>query len=272
MTSSDSKIEKIQTYFKVLSSVAPTLNTASDELTKAVSVLDENLKKLNVGLTAWVTFRSRVAHPSMRDEEYDDDQIGYGKVDGKWGIALRRIWGNYAMEEFGAEGPWLFNDAPREMRLLGVDKIPELIEALGKEASETTKKVRDTTKQVNDLAAAVAEITNGPQAARSKRPVLAGAGELPIEQREYIKMRLRIKQKFLAEIVEQASRWELNGSELGVCFPAEKRPFAEMLLATDTLSKISDIVREYLGDAFRVVVKSDPVFVNSTTSRGKGGK
>ena len=74
MTSSDSKIEKIQTHFKALSSVAPTLNAASDELTKAVAVLDENLKKLNVGLTAWVTFRSRAVHPSMRDEEYDDDE------------------------------------------------------------------------------------------------------------------------------------------------------------------------------------------------------
>jgi hypothetical protein len=268
MTSSDSKIEKIQTHFKALSSVAPTLNAASDELTQAVAVLDENLKKLNVGLNAWVTFRSRAAHPSLSDEEYDVDQIGYGKVDGKWGIALRHIWGNYALEEFGGEGPWLFNDAPRELRLLGVDKIPELIEALGKEASETTKKVRETTKQVHDLAAAVAEVTNEPQTA-----VVVGTGELPVAQREYIKTRVRIKQKFLGEILDQASRWELRGSELRICFLAEKQPFAEMLKGRDSLAKLTGIVKEYLGDTFKVVVNTEPsTIVDSATSKGKGGK
>jgi hypothetical protein len=174
MASNDSKIEKIQTHFQALSTVAPTLNAASDELTKAVAVLDETLKKLNVGLAAWVTVRSRaVCNPHLSDEEYDADQIGYDKVEGKWGVALRHIWGNYASEEFGGEGPWLFNDAPRELRLLGVDKIPELIEALGKEASETTKKVQEKTKQVRELASVIEKLVIEPKPTLSER-VVAG--------------------------------------------------------------------------------------------------
>jgi hypothetical protein len=84
------KFAKIQTNFKALSSVAGSLNAASDELTKAVSVLDEALKKLNVGLTVWVLLRSWAPDPG----EYDEEQIGYCKVNAKWGISLRRIWGD----------------------------------------------------------------------------------------------------------------------------------------------------------------------------------
>jgi hypothetical protein len=162
MTSSDSKVTKIQTHFKALSEASPSLNAASDELTKTIGILDESLKKLNVGLTAWVTFRSRV-DDEYHPERFDDDQIGYCKLNGTWGIALRRVWGDPSYDADGGEGPWLFNDASREMRLSSVDKIPELIEALAKEALSTTKKIQEKTKQVLELAGAVKEIADAPK-------------------------------------------------------------------------------------------------------------
>jgi hypothetical protein len=55
MTSGDSKITKLQTDFQALSKIATELNVSSDGLTKTVGLLDEALKKLNVGLTVWVT-------------------------------------------------------------------------------------------------------------------------------------------------------------------------------------------------------------------------
>jgi hypothetical protein len=145
------KVEKLQTDFKALTSVSASLNTASDELAKAVSVLDEALKKLNIGLTVWVTFRSW----SSERDEYDEEQIGYCKLAGKWGIALRRIWGDINFEQRAEDGPWVFNDGPREMRLAGVDKFPELIEALNKEASNATKKIQEKTQEVRELASVI---------------------------------------------------------------------------------------------------------------------
>jgi prefoldin subunit 5 len=159
MSPTDSKIAKIQAHFQTLSTVAPTLNSASDELNRCVASLDESLKKLNAGLTVWVSFRSR----GVEEDEYDDDQIGYAKVDGKWGIAIRHIWGNYATEKFGDEGPWFFNDASRDLRLLAVDQLPELIEALGEEASKVTKRVQEKTKQVHELATAIEQVAKPPQ-------------------------------------------------------------------------------------------------------------
>jgi prefoldin subunit 5 len=160
MTSNDSKIEKIQLHFQALTSLASALNVASDELSKNVSILDEALKKLNIGLTTWVTFRSQ----AVEENEYSDDQIGYCKVEGKWGIALRHIWGDYGRDEYGGEtGPWLFNDAPREFRIAAADKIPEVIEALGKEALNTTKKVQEKARQVGELASVIEKIANAPK-------------------------------------------------------------------------------------------------------------
>jgi hypothetical protein len=154
MTSSDSKVTKIQLQYQALAVISTSLNNASDELTKSVSVLDESLKKLNVGLSAWVSFRSR----TVSGDQYDEDQIGYCKVDGKWGIALRRIWGDYTEEGSGEEGPRLFNDASREWRILAADKIPEVIEALSQQASETTKKVQEKARVVGELASAIESI------------------------------------------------------------------------------------------------------------------
>jgi prefoldin subunit 5 len=156
MTSNDSKFEKVQADFQALSVVASSLNSASDELTKVVGILDGALQKLNIGLSVWVDYANRAEQPG----EIDEDQIGYCKVNGKWGIGLRRVWGNSNEEFFDSEGPWLFNDSPREMRLKSVDKIPELIEALSKAATEMTKKVQEKTQGVRELAGVIEQIAS----------------------------------------------------------------------------------------------------------------
>jgi hypothetical protein len=169
MNFDEPKFAKVQTHFKALSSVAGSLNTASDELTKAVSVLDEALKKLNIGLTVWVDSIG----VDLMPPEYDMQQIGYSKVNNKWGIALRRIWGDESTDQFHEEGPWLFSDAPREMRLYGVDKISALIEALSKEASTATKKIQEKTQDVRELASAIEYLGKppAPVVATQKPPV-----------------------------------------------------------------------------------------------------
>lgn len=156
MSLNDSKT-KIQANFQTLSNAASSLNAASDELTKVVGRLDEALKKLNVGLTDWVIFEDR--SDELNPDRYDCDQIGYCKVNGKWGIGLRHIWGHEGYGEHNVDGPWLFNDAPREKRLGSVDKISELIESLSKKTSHTTKKIQEKTKEVSELALAIEDAT-----------------------------------------------------------------------------------------------------------------
>ena len=50
-----------------------------------------------------------------------------------------------------------FGDAPRWLRILGVGKIPDLLEALIKSTEETTKKIKTKTAEANQLATAIAQ-------------------------------------------------------------------------------------------------------------------
>jgi hypothetical protein len=268
MTSSDSKIEKIQTHFKALSSVAHSLNTASDQLTKVVSALDEPLKKLNVGLTVWLTFRRR----DVEEWEYDEDQIGYAKVNGKWGIALRRIWGDNRADHFGDEGPWSFNDAPRDMRIAGVDKIPEVIEALGKEAFETTKTIHQKTEEVRELAGVIEKLTSQPSSTdRSKKAGKRIAAGLSVEQLTAIFEGVLHQQKSLGELLGSASCWKLVGSNLHIYFPAAKRQFSEQITGPGTHSTIAGVAKEVLGFPVQLVVKLEPPVMDTSAAGNDKG-
>jgi DNA polymerase-3 subunit gamma/tau len=95
---------------------------------------------------------------------------------------------------------------------------------------------------------------------------------ITVEQVAEIKAAIQAQQKFLGELVEQSSLWELEGAELRVYFPVEKRPFAEMLEGRDTLEKIRSISSKTLGRAVRVCAKLEAVAAAAATaSRAAGG-
>jgi DNA polymerase-3 subunit gamma/tau len=81
------------------------------------------------------------------------------------------------------------------------------------------------------------------------------------EQVAEIKSAVQAQQKFLGELVEQSSRWELDGAELRIYFLPEKRPFAEMLEGRDSLEKIRAISSKALGRTVRVCAKLEAVTV-----------
>lgn len=149
MTSNESKIP---VDLKALSTAAHSLNIASNNLSAVVRDLDDDLRRLNFGLTVWVPFLFREDGESPI---IDHDEVGYAKVNGKWGVALRRVSGNEDQETFYVDGPWLFNDAPREMRLSCVGGVPKVLEALFAEAVNTAKEIEQKIKVVRDLTQAV---------------------------------------------------------------------------------------------------------------------
>jgi DNA polymerase-3 subunit gamma/tau len=94
---------------------------------------------------------------------------------------------------------------------------------------------------------------------------------ITVEQVAEIKSAIQAQQKFLGELVEQSSRWELEGAELRIYFSAEKRPFAEMLEGRDTLEKIRSISGKTLGRAVRVCAKLEGVAATATASHAGSG-
>lgn len=86
------------------------------------------------------------------------------------------------------------------------------------------------------------------------------------EQLAEIKSAIQAQQKFLGELVEHSSGWELDGAELRIYFSPDKRPFAEMIEGRETLEKIRVVSSTVLGRAVRVCAKLDSVAAAAAAS------
>ena len=163
---SESLNHRISASYKQLTAAASELNTVSDELGKFVTALDSALRRLNLGIATWLRLESR----EDGSGNYIKRDLGYAKVSGKWGIALRTMTGNHNAVEDGIEEEWLFNDAPRALRIEAVEKLPDLFDSLVKEADLATRQIRSKTEHVQQLANALGE----QAAAAAQAPAAAG--------------------------------------------------------------------------------------------------
>lgn len=153
-------LERVASYYSQLSTVAADLNAVSDELGKSIAEIDAALKKLNLGITTWVTIQSGDGDRFRDNYSFWSRDIGYAKVDSKWGITLRNVDGDYRNPDDERVEKWRFDDAPRSLRLESIDKIPELLEKLSKEAAKTTKDIRAKLCEVQSVASAVKGAAN----------------------------------------------------------------------------------------------------------------
>jgi DNA polymerase III subunit gamma/tau len=74
-----------------------------------------------------------------------------------------------------------------------------------------------------------------------------------------IKAVIQAEKKFLGELVEQSSRWQVEGPELRIFFPMEKRAFAELLEGRDALEKLRGAASKVLGKPVRVCAKIESI-------------
>jgi DNA polymerase III subunit gamma/tau len=102
--------------------------------------------------------------------------------------------------------------------------------------------------EVKEKAAAPAQVV------KEKTPEVASSG-LNTTQVSEIKAGIQAQQKFIGELLEHSSRWELDGMELRIYFPAEKSAFAGLIEGRDTLEKIRNVSGKVLGRAVRVCAK-----------------
>lgn len=189
-------LERVANYYSQLSTVATDLNAVSDELGKSIAEIDAALKKLNLGITTWVRIHGDDGNPFADDSFWSRD-IGYAKVSNKWGISLRTIDGQHSDPDRSVTEEWPFNDAPRSLRLEAIDKIPELLETLSKDAVKTTKDIRARLGE----AQAVAEAIKGAASSPVRKAVCAAlvdAGHNAAAQ------------------LLSASSWTINGASLRI--------------------------------------------------------
>jgi hypothetical protein len=86
-------------------------------------------------------------------------------------------------------------------------------------------------------------------------------------QVESILENVRGQTKMLAGLVEQVTRWELEGSEMRVYFPRDRSALAEMLETTrDAMERLRTIASQVVGQPLRVCVKLDSAPTGSATA------
>ena len=80
-------------------------------------------------------------------------------------MTLRTYSGNQGDPDRDDVEQWLFNDAPRSLRLSAIGKIPELLDTLSVEASSsnTAKQVQAKLTEAKEVTAAVTEALNNFQ-------------------------------------------------------------------------------------------------------------
>ncbi|HXN52903.1 MAG TPA: DNA polymerase III subunit gamma/tau [Candidatus Acidoferrum sp.] len=111
-----------------------------------------------------------------------------------------------------------------------------------------------------------------PQSAATQiaAPPAAHVSGIKQEQVAEIKQMVQAQQKFLGELIEHGTRWELDGAELRIYFPPDKRPFAEMLEGREPLEKVRIASGKVLGRAVRVCAKLEVVAAAAASASRAG--
>ena len=87
-------------------------------------------------------------------------------------------------------------------------------------------------------------------------------------QVESIRSAIATQEKFLSELVGNASRWEMSGGEVRLFFPMESRALADMLQQREPMERLRTIAGRILGRTVRVCVKLEAVQSGGTSSNG----
>ncbi|OLC91053.1 MAG: DNA polymerase III subunit gamma/tau [Acidobacteria bacterium] len=114
----------------------------------------------------------------------------------------------------------------------------------------------------------------GTMSAPSEVAAPKGQGTAPrvhgisVEQVAEIKAAIQAQQKFLGELVEHGSTWELEGPELCIYFSPDKHAFAEMIGGRESLEKIRNVSSKVLGRAVRVCARLESVAAAAASASG----
>ncbi|MES2392934.1 MAG: hypothetical protein V4555_14910 [Acidobacteriota bacterium] len=142
------------THLKRLADSAAKLNEVSDRLTKQIEQIDAALKRLNLGVTAWVT----IFESEDEDGNCLREELGYTRIGSRWGVALRTASGTRGDECEPDRTFSAFADAPRQLRIKAVEHIPKLLDQISADAEAMVEKLTPEVAEVAKLTHALEAI------------------------------------------------------------------------------------------------------------------
>lgn len=144
-----------------ITAAATDLNAASNDLGATISAIETFLETRNIGVPAWV----RVKGWQDEDGAYWKRELGYDRFGGSWHLAIRESRGHDNFPDDERVDTWSFNNSPRKARISAVDKLPELLKELVKEADRTARRLREKSVEVKAFAATL-NISTTPKKGR----------------------------------------------------------------------------------------------------------
>jgi len=149
--------DKIDSTLKKLASVSQSLNQASDLVTARIGEVESALREYKLGVEAWVDIRRWYDEGQFTDGSWyrlgRTRRLAYGKKDGKWGLLTYII----AEESDEYEEFAFLREAPRDLRLNAIDKLPELLDALVEKAVQTAQEASRKAEKAGHIAAGLAK-------------------------------------------------------------------------------------------------------------------
>lgn len=233
-------VDPLPSSLRSLSISAAALNTATLRLTKSIEILDSSLKKLNLGISSWIEISSE---HSPDERFWSKEELGYAKVNGKWGLALRVFNGDECVtdEEGTSCTEWLFCDAARDLRIRALPHLPRLIVQLNSDAESITSKITERVKEAEELAGAIEII------ARS------GTSSSSIEQlQQYVITALQnARSQGSASDALTHAIWSLNNDTVQIKTELSKT-MLPMVVNAEAEKIIRQTIREYGSEYLKV--------------------
>jgi hypothetical protein len=130
-----------------LSHLAQVLNKETDAYSEALSQLENKLKKMNLGIEAWVNLaESSVSGNPMRSTFWRT-MLGFAKTSDGWGFAVKQVRVESGFYENDESCPWenhydesepkLLLKASREQRIIAAQRMEYLLKELTGQARAT---------------------------------------------------------------------------------------------------------------------------------------
>jgi hypothetical protein len=136
---------------KQLSYAAEGLNNVSDIFNGEIKTIEEALASYNIGVSAWAracTLDEKALDNDGAQIEYTRQiSIGYDKRAGNWCLMASSF-----IPEWEDFSEWILRDAPRDVRLVAIQGIPNLLEKLIEEAKKLTAEITQKTTEARALA------------------------------------------------------------------------------------------------------------------------
>jgi hypothetical protein len=131
-----------------LISVAKELNCATKDLATVFTDIELGLRKLNLGVSAWVPL-------SSKEDDSSSQMLGYAKHRGRWCLIVRQFELDAAADVVSQQDT-LLRDAPREIRVWAAGQLGELFAELTKEAAALAARIKKNLNAADTLAATLA--------------------------------------------------------------------------------------------------------------------